>query len=1242
MTPGDEAAAGRGTAGDATARDAGPDDASTRLARLLDAARARIRPVPVDVARAIGELLARRPSLLAPDERDLLRASICALVARNADEAVRFGALFDAVWDPPPPPPPPPAKRATWQPPGLVATAMVLLTLAALLYVAISTPPGRRTPVDLGAGVHAVDAGVAAGATAEGPSLQPAPSQAGPYRHPFADQRGTLALADLAGLSGAVLLLVGGVRQLLLFKHRKAIAVQVAEQTRDRADAARADAAVRELDHAPPPWRPAVWSEPPPGTEAAGAILRRVCESLRSHALDGARTARATAEAAGLFTPLFRARRRWRRLTVLLDDEGGEHVWAGGFRALVATWQRQGVDLEVWRFDHDPRRLMALAGATSTSLRALARENARAPLLVLARDLDPRIGGGRWLRLLDSWSLAVWIDPDPRRRSARRPGERAAIDRVVAAGLHRFPMSAAGLAAAAEALVTGDPRARPRPPWPGLPDDQDPHVAAMLRRWRVAVSQKPDATWELVEQLRLTVDGVAGVFRSRADVQALLDDVRRLGGGRADRPGDRVGAGPLLFVEYPAAVQWLYGLLEHDPEAAAVNHEIADLLIEWEEAHPASSPHARAIAAVKVLWHRIKQDPTRARINALVALAGTEVHDYVEDYVSALSKATERGLIALDGGALDALRDGEARLFGDDRRLPVAALRRAQWRNTALVAAGLFAALCLWVGVGFEGTRVPVDGSWHDESLAAIDTPVEGYLQLPADGGPRDALLDGPPTAGDAKVQDDAGPSDGARDDAEGGGSGPGDGGVPHPGDGGVPDPGDGGVDGPMARDEDADIGRPDGGADTEPPPPPIGTNSGSGRKLPRPPVRDLRCAEQPQCLESGQCEQVGSRCRATTAAHCRASGRCKAHGQCTLGRGANRGSCVIGGAADCASADVCAVTGRCGFAGGRCVAIDDADCRRAANCRSEGLCWLDGESCRARSAADCVASSGCRSHGACVFDDGQCSATAETCRASVQCRKEGVCSLHRGECQVGTDADCRGSDRCRVDGRCSARGRQCVAAGDDDCADSGLCKNLGQCTARGGKCITTDREDCISAGLCAREARCTPIGGACRIYDGDCARSRLCGDDGRCATEQGRCVARTRQGCAESTGCKLYGLCEPVDGECRATDADCRRAKVCREEGQCSARFGRCVAARAEDCDNGSLCRDQGRCTPQDSVCKPTRPEHCTTSTGCRTQGACTLAGDVCAVGGDEDCRRAQICAAQGRCRAVAGRCER
>ena len=112
-----------------------------------------------------------------------------------------------------------------------------------------------------------------------------------------------------------------------------------------------------------------------------------------------------------------------------------------------------------------------------------------------------------------------------------------------------------------------------------------------------------------------------------------------------------------------------------------------------------------------------------------------------------------------------------------------------------------------------------------------------------------------------------------------------------------------------------------------------------------------------------------------------------------------------------------------------------------------------------------------------------------------------------------------------------------------------------GKCTAAG--------DDCNGSDLCLNHGKCAPQDGSC-VADSDqaCAASRSCKKEGRCASKEGQCAPADKAHCASSADCASSGKCAPADGVCAAvTLADCRASEGCKVDGRCSLLGNECFA---------------------------------------------------------------------------------
>lgn len=283
---------------------------------------------------------------------------------------------------------------------------------------------------------------------------------------------------------------------------------------------------------------------------AVADLLGRIHRPARGEALDGEATAEATADEAGRFAPRYERASSPSHVTVLVDLERGDHVWAGRTLTLLHRLRRQGVGLDVFAYrspihvsgpqlepidaDGNPRTDSVSWSALLRTVRPLSPE-ARPALLLIARRPPPRLHDGRlpsWLHDLTTWRRRAWLDPDPRPIEARPPDEMHRLPsdfEALARIARRLPLDDRGLPAAAAWLASGGQRvvAAPIPRW--RPPDE-----AHMARWLALALLVPDARWDEIERLRLAIGPVGHIFTRPCDVQHLLDHVEALARGEVE------------------------------------------------------------------------------------------------------------------------------------------------------------------------------------------------------------------------------------------------------------------------------------------------------------------------------------------------------------------------------------------------------------------------------------------------------------------------------------------------------------------------------------------------------------------------------------------------------------------------------------------------------------------------------------------------------------------------------------
>ena len=194
--------------------------------------------------------------------------------------------------------------------------------------------------------------------------------------------------------------------------------------------------------------------------------------------------------------------------------------------------------------------------------------------------------------------------------------------------------------------------------------------------------------------------------------------------------------------------------------------------------------------------------------------------------------------------------------------------------------------------------------------------------------------------------------------------------------------------------------------------------------------------------------------------------------------------------------------------------------------------------------------------------------------------------------------------------------------------------------------------KECADSGLCtgyvAGETchdypyvghQCTGGYHACTAdTNEECAQAKVCHEDGECTAKDGKCVATD---CAKALTCKQEGQCTAKDGKCVAAGTDCAEALTCKQEGRCTAKDGKCVAV-GTDCAKALICTQEGRCTAsEDGHCWVRDNHDCAEAQVCTQEGRCTAEAPIaCIAGKDSDCARLCKDKKSDRCFAQGGKC--
>ena len=131
-----------------------------------------------------------------------------------------------------------------------------------------------------------------------------------------------------------------------------------------------------------------------------------------------------------------------------------------------------------------------------------------------------------------------------------------------------------------------------------------------------------------------------------------------------------------------------------------------------------------------------------------------------------------------------------------------------------------------------------------------------------------------------------------------------------------------------------------------------------------------------------------------------------------------------------------------------------------------------------------------------------------------------------------------------------------------DKCKGQEDCEFGFSCAKDDKTCQTPQTIGCREReSACALEGRCygEKSGRCIAKFPADCKKSKVCKNEGRCTAKDGKCIAATRADCQEL--CGRMGHCTPKDGRCIAeTDDDCKDSKRCTMYDQCVAKNGQCI----------------------------------------------------------------------------------
>ena len=299
-----------------------------------------------------------------------------------------------------------------------------------------------------------------------------------------------------------------------------------------------------------------------------------------------------------------------------------------------------------------------------------------------------------------------------------------------------------------------------------------------------------------------------------------------------------------------------------------------------------------------------------------------------------------------------------------------------------------------------------------------------------------------------------------------------------------------------------------------------------------------------------------------------------------------------------------------------------------------------------------------------------------KSCLSSQECLKRGDCTPKKGRCQVESNLDCFQSQRCRNYGLCNVEQGVCIAKNDQDCQNSLACQDFGACSYKVGLCV--NKEDTLKtcAYGCVRSNQdcfCHPDPPEIKLPKSvEPACLTQCRQQGKCALSEQGCNPRNQKDCESSELCKSEGQCEYKNGRCVKSSAGCARSLQCTLVGQCVLYNQQCVASSVEDCLSSRACAEKEACqfqahqqastssslsannqsnkdqlleqspkseTIQVGDCVRTaRVKSCEQE--CVRFGQCELINDRCLATSRLKCRQSDNCIKYGRCTPKNGRC--
>ncbi|OED36239.1 hypothetical protein AB833_26740 [Chromatiales bacterium (ex Bugula neritina AB1)] len=415
----------------------------------------------------------------------------------------------------------------------------------------------------------------------------------------------------------------------------------------------------------------------------SATLLGRLHRQEAGRQLDGIRTVNRSVASTGQFTPIMKPARRRLPVCMLVDIERGDHPWLGSFNRIVAAWQKEGVEFELYRFNSSPHRVQSQQSKEWTALGELVTRDQDLPLIIFSRSLDPDALHGKgagWLQWIKSWSAACWIDPDPwpdANLSARRVRQIATLE---AAGLPRFPMTDGGLCGAADWLAGTATATVCQFDSRGLSIVDSSKRDSALALWGAAAGMVPDPSWDQLEAIRAHFIEIYSVFSSRHDVAYLIKLVHDKTGESEDQ------GGRVLNVTEKLQSDWL---ADHRRQATHTDNlrdfeeRARKLLLQQLGDRPPDDPLLAHWWSYKRAMHQAVVQPQRAK-DLIEPLLQSPVADSVVRWIKQECKLSENGADRLGLANTETLRRAVGQARGVDWREVLGQAKSDNWRRALL------------------------------------------------------------------------------------------------------------------------------------------------------------------------------------------------------------------------------------------------------------------------------------------------------------------------------------------------------------------------------------------------------------------------------------------------------------------------------------------------------------------------------------------------------------------------------